>query len=300
MGIQVYLIIALVLIALYILGWTTLLKIQRERKIADLKIKYLRVNSEEQSGYAKYLLAEKNLQTVEMELQKIGESITALHNEMKNKRHKCRAMIMNLRDLKMGLTPDEDDEESSNQDSVLGESDVPQMDYLDIEVKTVKTTSELRNIWTLLNVDRHRIISEKRKRKNRQDELPILTDEVDTAYDSWNMLNKEIEKIELDFRSLDKEAYKKFIESQVKRSKEKDTADPERELVNLILLLSNKKGILYARKKEAAKDPTTSSSDQIKKCEEEIRKLESQITLKSKKNMIPAERVTELKKMFVK
>ena len=46
----------------------------------------------------------------------------------------------------------------------------------------------------MLNVDRHKIISEREKRQNREEELPILTEEVDTAYDSWNMLNKEIEK----------------------------------------------------------------------------------------------------------
>ena len=46
-------------------------------------------------------------------------------------------MIVSLRDLKMGLTPDDEDDEYSELDEVLGENE-SQMDYLDIEVKLSK------------------------------------------------------------------------------------------------------------------------------------------------------------------
>ena len=68
----------------------------------------------------------------------------------------------------------------------------------------------------------------------------------------------------------------------------------------MILLLNNKQSMLYVKKKEAAKDPTTESVQQIKKYASDIKKLESQINSKSKRMGVAAERVVELKKLFLK
>ena len=90
-----------------------------------------------------------------------------------------------------------------------------------------------------------------------------------------------------------------FSKSFVKKRTQEGNLDPEREMINLLLMLNNKQGMLYVRKKEAAKDPTTDSADLISKYSEDIKKLELQLKIKAKRLGITPQRIEELKRLFV-
>jgi hypothetical protein len=283
MGPVIFLVVVVVVMTLSILGWTFVLRVQKERKISEFKINYLRIASAEENAYSRYLQAEKNYQIIEMELEKNKDIILLLKKNMIPRKRELRELIESLRIVKTrhALNPSE---------SAL----------LDAELEITKISGEIKTRWFINDEDKKKIIAERTRMNEKNADLPILSKEVDELNIVWDGLRKELEKIELAFLQLDKDAFKRFSESFIKKRTEEGKLDPEREIINMILLLNNKQGMLYVKKKEAAKDPTTESMQQVKKYANDIRKLESQISIKSKRMGLPPERVVELKKLFIK
>ncbi|MFH1071694.1 MAG: hypothetical protein V1794_18905, partial [Candidatus Glassbacteria bacterium] len=163
-----------------------------------------------------------------------------------------------------------------------------------------KLTSEIKTRLAFSNEDKTRIINEMRKIQEKQQDLPFLTKESADLGNVWENLRQALEQIENEFRSLDQFAFKKFSEQFIKTRSAENRLDPERELVNMILLLNNKRGMLYVRKKEMAKEPTTESQRLVQKYEDDIRKLEVQLVHKAKNLCISAKRLNDLKNLFLK
>ena len=259
------------------------LRFQRERKISELKVAYLGLAAEEQNAYQRYIQAEKAVQDLEMETHKSKELIAELKGKVAERKKELREFIQQLRQLRS---------EHDFADSPSAK--------LDLELESTKLISEIKTRLMLNNEDKKRIIAEKDKIEEKKEELPLLTKESEELCASWEKLRKELDQVENEFRRVDEAAFKRFTESFIQKKTEESKLDPERELINLILLLNNKRGLLYVRKKEAAKDPTTDSIELIKKYEADIKKLESQLRHKSKTLGVPPERVVELKKLFLK
>ncbi len=169
-----------------------------------------------------------------------------------------------------------------------------------MEVDNTKLTSEIKTRLVLNNEDKKRVISERKKIKERTVDLPLITREVEQLGGIWESLRRDVEQVESEFRQVDEEAFKRFSESFIKKKTEESKLDPEREMINLLLLLNNKRGLLYVRKKEAAKDPTTDSAELIKKYEADVKKLELQLVSKSRRFGILPKRLEELKNLFLK
>ncbi len=283
MGPVIFFVVIVIVLILFILGWTFFLRIQKERKISELKINYLRIASEEENAYNRYIQAEKLLQTTEMEMQKCKDIILALKKNMLPRKRELQELIENLRVVKTrhALNPSE---------SAL----------LDAELEVTKLTSEIKTRWVLNDEDKKKIIAERARINEKNTNLPILSREVEELSALWEEVRRELEKVEAAFHNLDEVVFKRFSESHIKKRTEEGKLDPEREIINLILLLNNKRGMLYVKKKEAAKDPTTESMQQIKKYGDDIKKLASQITIKSKRMGISPDRVVELKRLFLK
>ena len=100
MGPLVFLVVIVLVMILSILGWTFFLRIQKERKISEFKINYLRIASEEENAYTRYLQAEKNLQVYEMEVQKCKDDILAHKKNMIPRKRELRELLENLRVVK--------------------------------------------------------------------------------------------------------------------------------------------------------------------------------------------------------
>jgi len=278
----VFLVIVIVM-SLIIFGWAMVLRIQRERKISEMKVTYLRLAGEEQNAYQRYIQAEKTLQEVESGILKSKEIIVELKAKVKQRRKQLRELLEHLRLVKSKI-------------NLLGGSSTK----LDLELENTKLTGEIKNLLMFNNEDKIRINAEIAKMSDRTADLPHLAKESAELGETWESARQQLEQVENDFRSLDLNAWKKFADSYIKSRSEKSKLDPERELVNMILLLNNKKGLLYVRKKEMAKDPTTESARLVKKYEEDIKKLEVQLVNKSKSLGVPGKRLSELKDLFLK
>jgi len=283
MGPVIFFVVVVIVMVVFILGWTFFLRVQKERKISEFKINYLRIASEEENAYNRYIQAEKIFQTIEMDVQKCKDIILALKKNMIPRKRELQELIEELRIVKTrhALNPSE---------SAL----------LDAELEITKLTSEIKTRWVLNDEDKKKIIAERARMTEKNADLPILSKEVEELSALWEEVRKELEKVEAAFHNLDQGAFKRFSESFIKKRTEEGKLDPEREIINLILMLNNKRGMLYVKKKEAAKDPTTASMQQIKKYNDDIKKLSYQITIKSKRMGISPDRVVELKKLFLK
>ena len=283
MGPVIFFVVVVIVMVVFILGWTFFLRVQKERKISEFKINYLRIASEEENAYNRYIQAEKIFQTIEMDAQKCKDIILALKKNMIPRKRELQELIEELRIVKTrhALNPSE---------SAL----------LDAELEITKLTSEIKTRWVLNDEDKKKIIAERARMTEKNADLPILSKEVEELSALWEEVRKELEKVEAAFHNLDQGAFKRFSESFIKKRTEEGKLDPEREIINLILMLNNKRGMLYVKKKEAAKDPTTASMQQIKKYNDDIKKLSYQITIKSKRMGISPDRVVELKKLFLK
>ncbi len=283
MGALGFLIIFVVVMVISVLGLTFFLRVQRERKISEYKINYLRIAAEEENDYNHYLQAEKKLQESEMEAQRCKDNILALKKNIIPRKQELRELIETLRAVK-------NRSDLTSTESVL----------LDVELEITKLVSEIRTRWLLNDEDKKKIITERTRLNEKSEDIPLLSKEVEEFNAVWEESRKVLDKIETEFQQLDARAFKSFASSFIKKRTEEGKLDPEREMINLILLLNNKQGMLYVKKKEAAKDPTTESIEQVKKYSNDIRKLESQITIKSKRMGLTPERVVELKKLFIK
>jgi hypothetical protein len=279
----VFLLIIIGSFSIIVVVWNLVLRYQRERKISELKITYLRLFGEEENAYQRYIMAEKSMQTIEMDMEKAKEIIIELKSRIITRRKELRELIQQLRIVKSKLNLT--DSRNSN---------------LDLEVDSTKLTSEIKTRLVLNNEDKKRVISERKKIEERMVDLPLITREVEQLGSIWESLRREVEQVESEFRQVDGEAFKRFSEAFIKKKTEESKLDPERELINLLLLLNNKRGLLYVRKKEAAKDPTTESADLIKKYESDVKKLELQLVSKSRRFGISAKRLEELKNLFLK
>jgi len=283
MSLIVFLLIIIGSFSIIVVVWNLVLRYQRERKISELKITYLRLFGEEENAYQRYIMAEKSMQTIEMDMEKAKEIIIELKSRIITRRKELRELIQQLRIVKSKLNLT--DSRNSN---------------LDLEVDSTKLTSEIKTRLVLNNEDKKRVISERKKIEERMVDLPLITREVEQLGSIWESLRREVEQVESEFRQVDGEAFKRFSEAFIKKKTEESKLDPERELINLLLLLNNKRGLLYVRKKEAAKDPTTESADLIKKYESDVKKLELQLVSKSRRFGISAKRLEELKNLFLK
>ena len=283
MGALGFLIIVVMVMEVSDVGFTFFLRVQRERKISEYKINYLRIAAEEENDYNHYLQAEKNLQDSEMQTQKCKDTILALKKNITPRKQELRELIENLRAVKTR--------------SAL---DPAEGDLLDVELEITKLVSEIRTRWILNDEDKKKIISERTRLNEKSEDIPLLSKEVEESNALWEESRKALDKIETEFHQLDARAFQSFASSFIKKRTEEGKLDPEREMINLILLLNNKQGMLYVKKKEAAKDPTTASIEQVKKYSNDIKKLESQIAIKSKRMGLKPERVVELKKLFIK
>jgi len=283
MGSLLIFFVIVIAMALIIVGWAMVLRIQRERKISEIKITYLRLAGEEQGAYQRYIQAEKALQEVEIGLQKSKEIIIELKVKVSQRRKQLRELVEHLRLIKSKI-------------NLLGGSSTK----LDLELENTKLTSEIKNLLVFNNEDKTRINAEIAKMADKKVDLPFLTKESAELGENWEIARQQLEQVENDFRSLDLNAWKKFADSYVRSRSEESKLDPERELVNMILLLNNKKGLLYVRKKEMAKDPTTESAKLVKKYEEDIKKLETQLVNKSRSLGVSGKRLNELKDLFLK
>lgn len=268
---------------LIIFGWAMAIRIQRERKISELKITYLRLAGEEQNAYQRYIQAEKTLQEVEIEIQKGKEIIVELKVKVKQRRKQLRELIENLRLVKSKINL------IANNTSKL-----------DLDLEDTKLTSEIKTLLMFNNEDKIRLNAETNKIAEKKVDLPYLTKESAELGNNWEIIRQQVEQVENEFHSLGPNVWKKFADTYIKNRSEESTLDPERELVNMILLLNNKKGLLYVRKKEMAKDPTTESTRLVKKYEEDIKKLETQLVKKSKRLGVSVNRLNELKSLFLK
>lgn len=275
--------IIVIAMSLIISGWAMVLRIQRERKISEMKITYLQLAGEEQNTYQRYIQAEKALQEAEIELQKSKEIIVVLKVRVRQRRKQLRELIEHLRLIKSKIN------------LLAGSSS-----KLDLELENTKLTSEIKTLLIFNNEDKIRSNSETAKKIEKNADLPFLTKDSAELGENWEKTRRQLEQVENEFRSLDANAWKRFAESYIKSRAEESKLDPERELVNMILLLNNKKGLLYVRKKEMAKDPTTESAKLVKKYEGDINKLETQLVNKSKSLGVPLRRLNELKNLFFK
>ncbi|HUU27217.1 MAG TPA: hypothetical protein VM123_05355 [archaeon] len=228
-------------------------------------------------------MAERKMQEIELDIEKSREIITGLKAKLIQRRQALRELIEQLRIIKTKLKI----QESSSAN-------------LDIEVENTKLTSEIKTLLILSNEDKIRIIAEKKRVEEKKEDLPIVTQESEQLYSSWEGLRKELQQVENNFRHLDEVAFKRLSESFIKKKTAESKLDPEREIINLLLLLNNKRGLLYVRKKEAAKDPTTDSLQLLDKYETDIKKLESQLITKSRSYGITTKRLSELKNLFLK
>ena len=283
MGSLLIFFVIVIVMALIIVGWAMVLRIQRERKISEMKVAYMRLAGEEQNAYQRYIQAEKTFQEVEIGLQKSKEIIIELKVKVSQRRKQLREFVEHLRQVKSKI-------------NLLGGSS----SKLDLELENTKLTSEIKNLLMFNNEDKTRINAEIAKIAEKKVDLPFLTKESAELGENWEIARQQLEQVENDFRSLDLNAWKKFADSYIKSRSEESKLDPERELVNMILLLNNKKGLLYVRKKEMAKDPTTESAKLVKKYEEDIKKLETQLVNKSKSLGVSGKRLHELKDLFLK
>jgi len=283
MEMLIFFIVVVVVMIISIAGWLFFLRVQKERKISEFKINYLRVASEEENAYSRYLQAEKNLQDAEMDIQKCKDIIFTLKKNIIPRKKELRELIEELRVVKTrhALNPSE-------------------ATLLDAELEITKLSSEIKTRWVLNDEDKKKILEERARIEHKGADIPILTQEVEELSGVWEGVRKELEKIEAAFYELDANIFQKFAASHIKKRTEEGKLDPEREIINLILLLNNKQSMLYVKKKEAAKDATTESMQQIKKYNNDIKKLESQISIKSKRMGLSPERVVELKKLFIK
>ncbi len=265
-----------------ITGWAMVLKIQRERKISEFKVNLMRFYGSEQAAYHRYIQAERAVQDIEMDAQKSKDLFIQLKVRVRQRRGKIRDLIESLRLVKVKLNL------------------VSKGGLLDLELLRSKTESELKTLLALNNQDKVRINDEQRRIWEKQQMLPQMTEESAELSTAWENLRSQVDAVESDFRQLDEHAFRKFAD-QFTNSREKgDKNDPEREIVNMILLLNNKKGLLYVRRKEMAKDPTTESQKLIIKHGQDITKLEKQLVRKSKSLGIQPKRVLHLQKMFSK
>ncbi|OGF98201.1 MAG: hypothetical protein A3F83_10130 [Candidatus Glassbacteria bacterium RIFCSPLOWO2_12_FULL_58_11] len=271
------------IMALLIVGWAMVLKVQKERKISEFKISYMRLSGEEQAAYQHYVQAEKTHQDVEIDIEKSKEIIDSLRLKVQHRRKELRVLIEQLRVIKSKIN------------LLTGSSS-----KLDLELDRTKLTSEVKTRLMLNNEDKLRILHEKGKIQEKTVDLPYLAKESSERGTAWENLRKQVEQIESEFRALDFNAYKRFAESFIKSRSAEHKLDPERELVNMILLINNKKGLLYARNKEMAKDPTTESTRLVQQYEGDIKKLEAQLVARSKGLGISPKRLNELRNLFFK
>jgi len=271
-----------VVLGLTLFGWTLVLKLQRDRKISDLKIQYLRTAANEESAYAHYIQAERQLQDLELKEEKSRQSISVLKSNLIGRRNELHELIDKLRIIKRKY-------------SLVGSGRM----NLDDDLELTKLISEVRSRLVLNNEDKKRIIFERSRIVETLVSLTEIRQETGEHETAWEKVRREMDKIEVDFRKLDEEEFVRFCKAFIKKRSEEGSLDPEREIINLLLMLNNKQGMLYVRRKEAAKDPTTSSIDLIHKYNDDIRKLEMQLRVKAKRLGITAQRVEELKRLFV-
>jgi hypothetical protein len=282
MGSLITFVIIVVVLALTLIAWTMVLRFQHAKKISDSKIQYLRVVSAENNAYQHYVQAAKNLQDMELNVEKSRQTIAVVSQNLDARKKELRELIGKLRIIKNNQGPEGQ-----------GKND------LDTELELTKLTGEVKTRLIMNNEDKKRIIAERLRIAENRANIPDLEKEAEELSGVWDAQRRELERVENEFRRLDNEEFQRFSKSYVNKRSEQGNADPEREVINLILLLNNKQGMLYVRKKEAAKDPTTESVTQIKKYSDDIRKLEAQLNLKSRRLGIAAERVAELKKLFL-
>lgn len=282
MGSLVTFAIIAVFLGLTLFGWTLVLKIQRDRKISDLKIQYLRISANEESAYQRYIQAERQSQDIELKEEKSHQTISLLKSSIIGRRRELRELIDRLRIIKRKY-------------NLVGSGRVS----LDDDVEMTKLINEVRSRLTMNNEDKKRIISEKSKIVDSVASMADLRQESDQYEKEWEKVRREVDKVEIEFRKLDEEEFVRFCKAFIKKRSEEGSLDPEREIINLLLMLNNKQGMLYVRKKEAAKDPTTESIELIHKYNDDIRKLEAQLRVKAKRLGISAQRIEELKNLFV-
>ena len=242
----------------------------------------MRLYGSEQSAYHRYIQAERAVQDIEMESQKSKDLVIQLKIRVRQRRSRMRELIDNLRLVKVKLNL------------------ASKGNKLDLELQRSKLESEIKTLLALNNQEKQRINDEKRRLQENQEMLPQMTEESAELSSAWENLRNQVDVVENDFRKLDEHAFRKFADQFANNRDKDDRNDPEREIVNMILLLNNKKSLLYVRRKEMAKDPTTDSQKLVKKYEQDIIKLEKQLVRKSNSLGIQPKRINELQKMFSK
>jgi len=283
MGSLLIFIIIVVALSLIIVGWVMVLEILRERKIAEMKTTFMQLAGEEQNKYQHYIQAEKTLQEAEIEIQRSKEIIVKLKARMRERKKELRELIEQLRLVRSRI-------------------DSPSANFLvmNLELNNTEMTSRLESLLMFNNKDKIRITAELAKTEEKKGDLPYLTKKSAQLGENWDKALQNLEQVANKFRSLDINAWNNFAESYSKIRSEKSKLDPERDLINMILLLNNKKGLLYMLKKEMAKDPNNESSRLVKKYEVDIKKLEVRLRNKSRSMGISPTRLNKLKNLFLK
>ena len=132
--------VIIIAMSLIIVGWAMVLRIQREKKLSELRITYMRLSGEEQNAYQRYIQAEKALQEVEIGLHKSKEIIVELKIKVKQRKKQLRELIEQLRLVKSKIN------------LLSGSSS-----KLDLELEETKLLSETRNLLMFKNEDKIRI-----------------------------------------------------------------------------------------------------------------------------------------------
>ncbi|MEA2063935.1 MAG: hypothetical protein U9P14_09580, partial [Gemmatimonadota bacterium] len=134
---MLFLILIVVFMAASIIGWTLFLRFQRERKLSEFKINYLRLSSEEENAYHHYLESEKRLQASEMDCERIKEIVSRIKQSIAARKAELRELIGDLRAIK--IKQDLKDSESAT---------------LDAELAITKLTSKIRTRLVLNNEEK--------------------------------------------------------------------------------------------------------------------------------------------------
>lgn len=282
MGSLITFIVIALFLGLTLFGWTMVLKIQRDRKISELKIQFMRLASSEENAYQRFIQSERQVQDGELKVEKAHQTIVLLKGNLAGRRTELRELIEKLRVVKRKY-------------ALVGANRMS----LDDELEYTKLTSEVRSRLTQNNEDKIRIATEFRKIQETNALFDEQGKESDEHEKAWENIRRELDRVEFEFRKLDDDEFVRFSKSFIKKRTQEGNLDPEREVINILLMLNNKQGMLYVRKKEAAKDPTTESSALVRKYSEDIKKLELQLRVKAKRLGITAQRIEELKRLFV-
>ena len=188
MGSLITFVVIAIVLGMTLFGWTMVLKIQRDRKISDLKIQFIRLASSEESAYQHYIQTERELQDNELKVEKSRQTILSLRNSLKAGRQELREMINKLRLVKRKY-------------ALVG---VVKMS-LDDELEFTRLAEEVRNRLLSNNEDKKRIASENEKIIQIVAPFEELRRESVENEKVWEGIRRELDRIEAEFRKLDDE-----------------------------------------------------------------------------------------------